>query len=78
MFHPRGDTGTDWIAPWLDQARRSNGWLILFTPDVDANPGAFGCTADMLAATVDVIHAAGVEMLPLKDALGRVAAGHGR
>jgi peptidoglycan/xylan/chitin deacetylase (PgdA/CDA1 family) len=68
-----GDAG--WIAPWLRDARAANGWLILFTHDVRQSPGPFGCTPELLAATVDAILAAGIEILPLKNAIGRVAFG---
>lgn len=72
---PRRGNDASWIAPWLKQSQRSNGWLILFTHDVAPEPGAFGCTPDMLAATVDAILAAGIEILPLKTALGRITCG---
>lgn len=74
---PRDGNGAGWITPWLTQARRTNGWLILFTHDVAATPGAYGCTPDLLAATVDAIQAAGIEILPVKHALDRVSLGGG-
>ena len=74
---PHDAVGDAWIAPWLEQVRATNGWLILFTHDVRCNPGRFGCTPDLLSATIDAIQSAGIEILPLKNALGRVAFGPG-
>jgi peptidoglycan/xylan/chitin deacetylase (PgdA/CDA1 family) len=71
------NTGSDarWIAPWLTRIRKNAGWLILVTHDVQSGPGEFGCAPAMLSATVDAILAEGIEILPLKNAIGRIAFG---
>ena len=70
---PRGSVDAAWITPWLDRTRASTGWLILCAHDVRVDHGPFGCTPDGLAAAIDSILAAGIEILPVKDALGRIA-----
>jgi peptidoglycan/xylan/chitin deacetylase (PgdA/CDA1 family) len=75
---PDRATGADWIKPWLVEVLRRVGWLILFTHDVGPTPGRYGCTPERLAATVDAILAAGIEILPLRTALDRVADGRAR
>jgi peptidoglycan/xylan/chitin deacetylase (PgdA/CDA1 family) len=64
-----------WITSWLQQVQEQQGWLVLFTHDVQANPGPFGCTPELLAATIDAVLARGIEILTVKDAVARVAGG---
>ncbi len=68
------DTDTaDWLQPLIVETVAKNGWLTLFTHDVTPQPTPFGCRPSALAAAVDALQAAGIEILPVKNALGRIA-----
>lgn len=68
------DTDTaDWLKPLIEAAVARNGWLNLFTHDVTDHPTPFGCRPAALAAAVDALQTAGIEILPVKNALGRIA-----
>jgi peptidoglycan/xylan/chitin deacetylase (PgdA/CDA1 family) len=72
---PRGPIDAAWIAPWVEQTQASTGWLILCAHDVSPDHGPYGCTPDLLSATIDAILTAGIEILPVRDALARVSRG---
>lgn len=70
---PRDTDTADWLKPLIEEAVAKNGWLNLFTHDVTEQPTAFGCRPAALAAAVDALQAAGIVVLPVKNALGRIA-----
>jgi peptidoglycan/xylan/chitin deacetylase (PgdA/CDA1 family) len=63
---PRGDA---WLEPWIEDARRRNGWLILIAHDIAPDPSPYGATPETLAAAVDRCRAEGFEIRPVRDAL---------
>ena len=62
------DTIDDAVAAVKD-LRRSGGWLTFFTHDVRDNPSAWGCTPETIQKIVTAVKDAGVEVLPIKDAI---------
>ncbi len=63
----RWEDTTD-IPALIDEARRTNGWLIFFTHDVQDDPTPEGCHPDRLARTLDAVLAAGIAVMPVKAA----------
>jgi len=57
----------------VTQAARSNGWIIFFTHDVSDDPSPFGATPEMLDHALSTVRKAGIDILPIKHALARVA-----
>jgi len=55
------------------QAVRRNGWIIFFTHDVSDDPSPFGATPEMLDHALSAVRKAGIDILPVKHALARVA-----
>ena len=55
------------------QAVRQNGWIIFFTHDVSDDPSPFGATPEMLDHALSAVRKAGIDILPVKHALARVA-----
>ena len=53
----------------LRETRERNGWLIFYTHDVTETPSSIGCTPRLLRATVEAVQNAGMECLPIRDAL---------
>ncbi len=53
----------------------SKGWLIFYSHDVDENPTEYGCTPKQLEGMIARVTAAGVEILPVKDAAARIVNG---
>jgi peptidoglycan/xylan/chitin deacetylase (PgdA/CDA1 family) len=70
-----------WVPDEIDaaiaRAVAKTGWLILFTHDVDAAPTPFGCTPQMLEYALEGLSRAGVEMIPVRQAMARVVFGAG-
>ncbi len=54
-----------------DVARR-RGWLVLFTHDVAPEPTPYGCTPAMLEHALEALARAGIEVMPVAQALGGV------
>jgi peptidoglycan/xylan/chitin deacetylase (PgdA/CDA1 family) len=54
-------------------AARRKGWIIFFTHDVSEAPSPFGATPEMLDHALACVRAAGIDILPVKHALARVA-----
>ncbi|RWC01478.1 MAG: polysaccharide deacetylase [Mesorhizobium sp.] len=57
----------------IAEAKATNGWLIFFTHDVTDVPTPWGCTPDQLKELIALLTDAGIEILPMKNAIGRVA-----
>lgn len=55
----------------IEEARHSNGWLIFNTLDVTNDPSPYGCTPELLHSVVAAVANSGIEILPIKHALGR-------
>jgi peptidoglycan/xylan/chitin deacetylase (PgdA/CDA1 family) len=68
-----------WVPKEIDaavaRAVDRTGWLILFTHDVDDAPTPFGCTPQMLEYALAAIAGAGIEMIPVRQAMARVVFG---
>ena len=58
-----------WTAPAMEdlawEAARTNGWLILFTHDVDETPSPYGVTPGMLSHALDIALGHGLLILPV-------------
>ena len=57
------------------QAVETNGWLVFFSHDVSDDPSPYGATPEMLEHALAAVKAAGVEAIPVKHALAKVAFG---
>ena len=56
----------------LDEAKETNGWVIFFTHDVSDNPSPYGCLPRQLADVVQAVIDRGIEILPIKNAAGKI------
>jgi peptidoglycan/xylan/chitin deacetylase (PgdA/CDA1 family) len=72
--NPVPRTGQDLheVTALIEASLRTGGWLIFYSHDVDAAPTAFGCRPDALAATLAAVRAAGIDILPVGDAVARL------
>jgi peptidoglycan/xylan/chitin deacetylase (PgdA/CDA1 family) len=65
-----------WTAPAMEdlarEAARTNGWLILFTHDVDETPSPYGVTPAMLSQALDIALGHRLEILPVGAAAARL------
>jgi peptidoglycan/xylan/chitin deacetylase (PgdA/CDA1 family) len=59
----------------IEEAKRSNGWIILNTHDVSESPSQFGYTPEKFRYVVRRILDAGIEVLPIKSALAKATFG---
>ncbi len=66
------DFSLDRLTRWVEMAKRRRGWLIFSTHDVVDSPTNWGCTPRQFAQVVDLVQAAGIEILTMRNALGRV------
>ena len=70
-----------WVPAEIDaavmQAAAAPGWVIFFTHDVSDTPSPFGCTPAMLEYTLERLARAGVETLPVRQAMARAVFGEG-
>jgi peptidoglycan/xylan/chitin deacetylase (PgdA/CDA1 family) len=55
----------------IKETKLRNGWIIFNTHDVINFPSPYGCTPELLYAVVAAVAASGIEILPIKHALGR-------
>jgi peptidoglycan/xylan/chitin deacetylase (PgdA/CDA1 family) len=60
------------IKTMIKQAIAKNGWLIFFTHDVADTPSPWGCTPDQLKQLISMLSEAGIEILPMNNAIGRM------
>jgi peptidoglycan/xylan/chitin deacetylase (PgdA/CDA1 family) len=56
----------------LKETRERNGWLIFATHDVDDPPSWIGCSPRLLDETAAAVQAAGMQCLPVRDALNAI------
>lgn len=61
------------VEPFIEDALRRKGWLIIYSHDVCDSPGDFGCAADVLDRIIRIANAAKFEILPVKAALAACA-----
>lgn len=54
------------------ETARRKGWLIAYGHDVSARPTPYGCCPEDLDGLLRLVHAAGLEVLPVSDAVTRV------
>ena len=70
-----------WVPAEIDAAVATAvsapGWVIFFTHDVSDDPSPFGCTPAMLTYTLERLAGAGVETLPVRQAMARAVFGEG-
>ena len=53
-------------------AAKRHAWLVFVTHDVREEASEWGCTPSQFAFVLDAVRAAGIEILPLRAAVGRV------
>ncbi|MEM7166888.1 MAG: polysaccharide deacetylase family protein [Planctomycetota bacterium] len=58
----------------IEQLAATNGWLVLYTHDVAAQPSAGGCTPEQLATVLTAARNGGCELLSVAEALTAVGA----
>jgi peptidoglycan/xylan/chitin deacetylase (PgdA/CDA1 family) len=56
----------------VEAAVRRRGWIIFFTHDVSDSPSEYGATPEMLDHALSCVRGAGIELLPVKDAVARM------
>jgi peptidoglycan/xylan/chitin deacetylase (PgdA/CDA1 family) len=61
---------------WINEAVRSNGWLVFLAHDVSETPGYFGVTPDFLDDVIRTAIEAGCDILPVRDALDLLSHKH--
>jgi peptidoglycan/xylan/chitin deacetylase (PgdA/CDA1 family) len=55
----------------VELARQTNGWIVFFSHDVSEDPSPYGATPAMLEHALGEVRAAGIEILPVRDAYRR-------
>jgi peptidoglycan/xylan/chitin deacetylase (PgdA/CDA1 family) len=67
-----------WTAEGIEQrvaeAKARNGWIVFFTHDVSETPAPYGSTPAILEHALRTVAEAGIEVLPVRDALRRATA----
>jgi len=53
----------------LRETRERRGWLIFYTHDVAERPSWIGASPQLMRATIAAVQAAGIPILPVRDAL---------
>lgn len=56
----------------VKRAVETQGWLVFFSHDVSETPSPYGATPDMLKHAIDAAGAAGLDILPVRDAYRRL------
>jgi peptidoglycan/xylan/chitin deacetylase (PgdA/CDA1 family) len=59
------------IERYIERAATTRGWLIVYTHDVQDRPGPYGCRPGELDRLIRSARSAGLEILPVKNALTR-------
>jgi peptidoglycan/xylan/chitin deacetylase (PgdA/CDA1 family) len=63
------------VADRIERAGAACAWLIFYTHDVEATPSEWGVSPDLLRFAVTCAKERGIEVLPVRNALARVAYG---
>ncbi len=70
-----------WVPAEIDgavaRAAAEPGWVIFFTHDVSESPSPFGCTPAMLEYTLERLSSAGIDTIPVRQAMARAVFGEG-
>ena len=53
----------------IERVLRNCGWIALYTHDVWGNPSPYGSTPQMLSDALAMVNEAGIEILPMRDAV---------
>jgi peptidoglycan/xylan/chitin deacetylase (PgdA/CDA1 family) len=61
----------------VDEAVARRGWVVFFTHDISETPSPYGCTPAMLEHALARLASAGVDMLPVRQAMARAVFGEG-
>jgi hypothetical protein len=67
-----GQENTGRAEKLIEENARRKSWLIFYTHDVQPQPSPWGCTADLLRATVSCAVQSGSRILTVQDALAEV------
>ena len=65
------------VDAFIAEAVAARGWLIFFTHDVSDTPSPYGCTPAMLEHVLGRLAEAGIETLPVRQAMARAVFGEG-
>jgi hypothetical protein len=57
------------IPALLEKTSAKNGWLVLYTHDVDENPSPFGCSPSLFEAAVRLTAESGFDVMTVRDAV---------
>lgn len=66
------DFSLDRLANWVEMAKRERGWIVFYTHDVAKSASHWGCTPEQFAQVVNLVRTAGIEILTVRNATGRV------
>lgn len=70
LFSPTFDR--EQIARTVSKAARDRGWLVFMTHDIREDPTDWGCTPAQFDFALEQVRGAGIEILSMRAALGRV------
>ena len=59
----------DVIEAAIERVLHDKGWLVLYTHDVSDDPSPYGSTPEMLDWALGRVAAAGIEVLPMREAV---------
>ena len=65
------------VEGWIEAARTSRSWIVFFSHDVSDDPTPYGCTPAMLEHALAASQAAGLDRLPVREALALASAESG-
>ena len=60
------------IRALVDRCKEKSAWLVFYTHDVDQNPSPWGCKPEQFRETVQAVKDAGIDILTMRAAMGRV------
>jgi len=67
-----GPDGLDLASKWIRKTVQNQGWLILYTHDIESSPSDWGCTPDVLSKTIDLALSSGCEILTTEQAVEKI------
>ena len=63
---------SDGLRALIRKTVRNRGWLIFYTHGVTEAASPWGCTIEQFGVVLDLVAEAGVEILPMRSAVGRI------
>ena len=66
------DFSKERIHALIQRAKRSRGWLIFYTHGVKSDATRGSCTEEQFAETLDMVVESDIEILPIRNAIGRI------